>query len=117
MFTTLRRLLFAPVFQWGPHHPQGPHWGGGGGHHWGTGGMGAGVGAGVGGLPLLLWLVVLVALLALVAYALVRGWEVPSAGNEDDAVSVLRSRYARGDVDDEEFARRYERLTGDSSSH
>lgn len=120
MFTT-RRLLFAPVLQWSPHHPQGPHWGGGG-PHWGGGGMGGGMGAAAapgagGGLLSLLWVVVLLALVALVGYALLRSRGGATTAGEDDPVDALRVRYARGDVDDEEFARRYERLTDDSASH
>jgi len=48
-------------------------------------------------------------LLALVAAAAVSG--VSDDEEEDDALAELRKRYARGDIDDEEFERRRERLT------
>jgi putative membrane protein len=39
-----------------------------------------------------------------------------SATTEQDAVAVLRSRYAAGEIDDEEFDRRRTRLDGGPSS-
>jgi putative membrane protein len=62
----------------------------------------------------LLSLIVLLALLALVAYALYRNWEGGPEKRADDAITALRTRYARGDVDDDEFERRYARLTRES---
>ena len=41
------------------------------------------------------------------AYALLRGGD---GGGSDDALSALRERYARGDIDDEEFERRRQTL-------
>ncbi|RMB25627.1 putative membrane protein [Haloplanus aerogenes] len=70
---------------------------------------GVGFGLGMGGW----WLVLLLALLALgiVAAALyLRAHE--GEGGEDGALTVLRERYAAGDLDEEEFERRRERLTG-----
>ncbi|WP_251343258.1 SHOCT domain-containing protein [Haloplanus halophilus] len=112
----------APLAQWhpgphgpGPHGPgpHGPHWGGG--PHWGagpTGGMGmGGAGLGVGGW----WLVLLTALLivGLVAAALYLTARAGGDGTADDgARATLRERYAAGDLDDEEFERRRDRLTG-----
>jgi len=111
--TTLAEL---PLAQWqpGPHGPgpHGPHWGGGPMGPMGPGGTGmsgAGLGLGVGGW----WLVLLFALLVVgvVAAAL---YLTSREDAEDGALAVLRERYAAGDLDEEEFERRRERLTGDA---
>jgi len=82
----------------------------------GAGTMGGGAG-GVGwfGLGPLLWIVVLGAVVALVA-----GYTRPdkSAKTEphsgtDGALAALRERYARGELSDEEFERRRQRLQRD----
>jgi len=39
-----------------------------------------------------------------------------SGGGDDPALAELRERYARGEIDDEEFERRARRLRGDSDS-
>jgi putative membrane protein len=68
------------------------------------GGMGGGMGGGFG----LLWLVVLIGLVA-VAVGAFRSHSLPSA-KADTAMETLRRRYARGEVSEEEFARRRESL-------
>lgn len=82
----------------------------------GAGAMGGGVG-GIGwfGLGPLLWIVVIGAIVALVA-----GYTRPnsSASSEphsstDGALAALRERYARGELSDEEFERRRQRLQRD----
>ncbi|MFD1635004.1 SHOCT domain-containing protein [Haloplanus ruber] len=90
----------------GPHGP-GPHWGGG--HHWGAGSLGdAGMGAfgPWGGWWLLL---VLLAVLAVVAVGYLAARRIE--GDADEALATLRERYAAGELDDEEFERRRNRLT------
>jgi putative membrane protein len=73
----------------------------------GPGGTGmSGAGFGVGGW----WLVLLVALL--VVGVVVAALYLTS--REGGALTVLRERYAAGDLDEEEFERRRERLTGDA---
>lgn len=57
-------------------------------------------------LGTLFWL----ALLALIVLAVVRLWPAPgtfrsSAPREDEAVAILRQRYARGEISREEFER------------
>jgi putative membrane protein len=72
--------------------------------------------AGGGPLPTLLWLLVLLALLAGVAYLVLRLADERSGDGSDpvetDPVGVLETRYARGEIDDEEFERRRDRLAG-----
>jgi putative membrane protein len=69
---------------------------------WGTAG---------GLLPTLLWLLVLLAVLAGLAYLVWRLAEERSA-DESDPIAVLETRYARGEIEDEEFERRRDRLAG-----
>lgn len=80
-----------------------------GGTHGGgmTGGSGWGLFGGAMGLWGLLWMGLLVAvLLYVVSVLLDRG----SDGNEDQSLSVLRERYARGELSEEEFERRRNQL-------
>lgn len=87
-------------------------------HHGGGGGTGAGTwGFGVGGgmwLWGLLWMGVLFAVLALAARALF-DWErdTDQPQPERSPQDVLRERYARGDLDDDEFERRRQTLRSD----
>jgi len=79
----------------------------------GTGAMGGGGGVGWFGLGPLLWIVVIGAIVALVG-----GYARPSANTEprsgtDGALAALRERYARGELSDEEFERRRQRLQRD----
>ncbi len=84
----------------------------------GAGAMGGGVG-GVGwfGLGPLLWIVVIGAIVALIG-----GYTRPNNSSNteprsstDGALTALRERYARGELSDEEFERRRQRLQGDQS--
>lgn len=89
----------------GPHGPMGPNGAGGWGMPWGT--------AGGGPLPALLWLLVLLAVVAGLVYLAWRlADERPTAARTGttDAREVLETRYARGEIDDEEFERRRDRL-------
>jgi len=88
----------------------------GGHHHAGGGGMGAGTWGFGGGMWLwgLLWMGVLLAGAVLAARALFdwgRDGDRPQANRRPE--DVLRERYARGDLDDEEFERRRETLRGE----
>ncbi|WP_284032580.1 SHOCT domain-containing protein [Halobaculum lipolyticum] len=101
--------------QVGPHGPMGPHGPAGGG--WTGGGwMGGGALPWLGpwgGFLATLLLLGLVAVTVYAAVTLARRERVASDGDRgDDALAVLDRRYARGEVDDEEYAERRERLTG-----
>ncbi|WP_280536304.1 SHOCT domain-containing protein [Halopenitus sp. POP-27] len=60
----------------------------------------------------LLWMALLVALPISVVYWLTTRSQ-SDGPTEDSALAVLQARYARGDIDDEEFDRRRARLTPD----
>jgi len=81
----------------------------GGGHMW-NGGMWNGTGASWMGLTM--WVVLLVLLLG-GGYLLFRALANPSDGGTDPALEELRLAYARGDLSDEEFEERRERLSRD----
>ncbi|AGB17312.1 putative membrane protein [Halovivax ruber XH-70] len=69
------------------------------------------VGMGIGGVGLLFWLAAsLLPLLVLlgVGYLL---YTVVTGDDEDRAIEELRAAYARGELTDEEFENRYDRLT------
>jgi putative membrane protein len=75
---------------------------------WGAGGSGL--------LPTLLWLVVIAAVVGALAYLVLRRLDEREPGERDpgrsDARAILETRYARGEIDDEEFERRRDRLAG-----
>lgn len=78
----------------------------GGGHMW-DGGMWGGTGTSWGWL--VMWLVLLV-LLGGGGYLLYRASSSPEDGKTDGALEELRLAYARGELSDEEFETRRERL-------
>ncbi|MFC6973807.1 SHOCT domain-containing protein [Halomicroarcula sp. GCM10025709] len=85
-----------------------------GGGMWGTGMHGSGMAGGGGGGPGWLWGLGLVVPVLFVAgvvglgYLLVRS--IGTDGDDDPAVEQLRRTYASGELSDEEFERRLERL-------
>lgn len=81
-------------------------WGGGWSHMADTGMWGAGGGAWV---WVVMWLVPLVVLGGL-GYLLYRGLAGTTDESADPAIEELRRAYARGDLSDEEFERRRQRL-------
>jgi putative membrane protein len=82
-------------------------------HHDGwMGAHGGGMWGGLGWLWMLGGLLVVLAVPAIAVYALsTRGGDGAGTGG-DDALAELRRRYAAGEVDEEEFERRRERLSG-----
>jgi|AntRauMinimDraft_4_1070384.scaffolds.fasta_scaffold00114_8 putative membrane protein len=88
-----------------------------GGHHHG-GGMGAGTWGFGGGMWLwgLLWMAVLLAVVVLAVRAVSgRGRDGDRSQANRRPEDVLRERYARGDLDDDEFERRRETLRREGS--
>ncbi|USZ70189.1 SHOCT domain-containing protein (plasmid) [Halorussus salilacus] len=71
------------------------------------GGSGWGLFGGAMGLWGLLWMGLLIAVPLYVVYALLNR---ESSGNDEQSLSVLRERYARGELSDDEFERRRKRL-------
>lgn len=69
---------------------------------------GGGWGWGFGFLWPLFWLLVLAASIGVVVYLLTRHND--DSTNADQALVVLRQRYARGEIEDEEFEERTSRL-------
>ncbi|WP_435197482.1 SHOCT domain-containing protein [Natronomonas sp. EA1] len=64
----------------------------------------------------LLWMALLVALPIYFVYWLaIRSQS--DGSTEDNALAVLQERYARGEIDDEEFDRRRARLTPDDGRY
>lgn len=99
--------------------PVAAHTGDDGGHHhdgWmGThDGAGGWMGVGFGVVWLLLWTVVVIGLaLALAVGYSLRSRRATGDGQTDDALAVLRRRYANGELDDEEFETRRSKLLPD----
>jgi len=87
-------------------------------HVWGFGGDIGAMGI-VGWVVMaLFWGLVVVALVAAIRWLIRAGDRggaapaVPPAVRPDDPLEILRQRYARGEIDDEEFERRRKTLTG-----
>jgi putative membrane protein len=79
---------------------------------WGWGQMGRGSMLGGGGgawLWLLMWLIVLLVVIG-GGYLLYRAVRRPGDRDTDTALEELRLTYARGELTDDEFEKRYERL-------
>ncbi|HLX33688.1 MAG TPA: SHOCT domain-containing protein [Candidatus Limnocylindrales bacterium] len=76
------------------------------------------------GIVAFVWIFVIIAFWGLVIAALVLGvrWLIrqergghqppPPGPRPDDPLEILRQRYARGEIDDEEYQRRLKTLTG-----
>nr|WP_254282082.1 SHOCT domain-containing protein [Haloarcula salina] len=114
MLALLGALVVLPLLAMGLGMLGGGMYGGGmwgGGHMW-DGQMGPGGGTASGWMFLVgvLMQVLFLAVLVGVGYLLYRGVTGAANGGRDDAIAELRRAYARGELDDEEFERRRERL-------
>lgn len=82
-------------------------------HHDGwMGAHGGGMWGGLGWIWMLGGLLAVIAVPAVVLYALATRDGSGSGSDGDDALATLRQRYAAGEIDEEEFERRRTRLTG-----
>jgi len=99
------------VAQWGPHGPMGPDWVA----RSGLAPWNSAAGTGFELLLPLIWLLLLGVLLVGAVYLLGTRGDAPDA---DRATTLLRERYARSEITDEEFETRSARLgdRGDSRS-
>ncbi len=88
----------------------GPTGGAGAGMPWGAGTWGMGAGGGL--LLALLTLLLLVVFVVGAVYLLSIVRRETTGDTDSDALAVLRRRYARGEIDDEEFERRQIGLDG-----
>lgn len=77
------------------------------GHMWG---MGGGLGWGLMWIVGLFWMVILVAIPIVLIYWFVGGRTRTDEEADDGALTVLRERYARGEIDDEEYEARRAKL-------
>lgn len=77
--------------------------------YWGN--MGMGFGYGVGWIiQLALWVLIIVAIIWLVKWAMKETHARDHKKREDEAVHILRERYARGEISKEEFKERRQEL-------
>lgn len=77
----------------------------GGGSYWGPMGFGMGI------VMLLFWVVVIVGVVMLVRWMISSG-HVPSVPAGETAEDILKKRYARGEIDKEEFQEKMRDLRG-----
>jgi putative membrane protein len=61
-----------------------------------------------GGMMWIFWILIIIALVWFVAFATRRGGIAP--GNEKSALDILRERYAKGEIDREEFEQKQKDL-------
>ena len=72
-------------------------------------GEGGGMGGWMGGGMWLFW-IVLIVLVVLLLRAVSGGFSSSSPSRQDTPLEILKARYARGEIDDEEFQRRRREL-------
>lgn len=68
------------------------------------------LGHGADPIPMAYWGVSLLAGTAVIAAIAVLAYRLLDDGEDDEAIEQLRVAYARGEIDDEEYEKRYERL-------
>lgn len=72
-------------------------------------GMGNGFGFG-GGFMIFWWIVIIVAVVALIKWLSASSGRSITSGREKTALDILNERYAQGEIDDEEYARKKREL-------
>jgi putative membrane protein len=73
-------------------------------------GMGGWMFGGLGFLWMILWTVVLIGIPVALVYLLLTRRGATDGTNDEDALALLRRRYAQGEIDDEEFETRRAKL-------
>ncbi len=68
-------------------------------------GMGFGAGSGM-YFGMIFWILILVGIVALVVWAIRKTGRTDVAAGNETALDILKKRYARGDIDKEEFEKR-----------
>ena len=84
-------------------------------HHDGSMGTHDGMGWGMGWGLWFLWPALVLIVAGVGVYLLVARGSDTGGKSDDDALAVLRERYARGEIDEEEFERRRRQLEANSS--
>lgn len=75
-------------------------------------GFGMTGGYGYGGIFMILWWVlIIVGIAALVKWMLTSSGAVSRTGSDSKALDILKERYARGEIDEQEFQKRKRDLT------
>lgn len=69
--------------------------------------MAGGFGFGFGGIFMILWWALIIA-----GVVVLVKWLARSSGGEGKALDILKQRYARGEIDEQEFQKRKRELTG-----
>lgn len=102
-------IVLLPVLMMAVMMPMIGMWGGG--HMWNGGMWNGGMWDGTGAtwMWIGMWVIVL-AIIVGIGYLLYRAVQSPTSSETDPAIEELRNAYARGEISDEEFEKRRERL-------
>ncbi|WP_372637028.1 SHOCT domain-containing protein [Fodinibius sp.] len=71
-------------------------------------GWGGGFGV---GLMIFFWLLVLAVIVTLIWYLIRKGSESPSGSSGESSLEILKKRYARGEIDEEQYRRMKNEIT------
>ncbi len=63
-------------------------------------------------IPLLFWALIIAAVVILVRYAMDRRGPLPPSARRSSALDILEERYARGEIDRDEFLQRKKDIAG-----
>lgn len=93
------KSLFAIAAFVAQSQPASPQWGGPGDHPWGWGMMGSGWGMFMMIFMFLLWALIIVGIVFLICYLI----HAPHAVTSEDALDILKRRYAQGEIEKSGF--------------